>query len=53
MEVVSSNLTGGPNNLIRGISSAGRALALQARGQEFDSLILHAPIAQLDRATDF
>ena len=26
----------------RGISSIGRALALQARGQGFESLILHA-----------
>ncbi len=26
---------------LRGISSVGRALALQAKGQEFDSPILH------------
>ena len=32
---------------IWGISSAGRAVALQAKGQRFDPVILHHSIARL------
>ena len=42
--------------LQRRISSAGRAPALQAGGRRFEPVILHhlqAPVAQLDRASDY
>ena len=40
--------------LVRGIAQSGSALALGASGRKFESYYPdHAPVAQLDRATDF